>query len=296
MRVVYRAVAAAALCALLTACDPLGLPATRQLENGAADMLNSSTSYEIKGEYSVAGARWSIALQLVKPDTRHLVATSNGQTVEAVIAGQNGYFRGQQFLAAHLKGNPFADSLVKAAGNAWWKDTTGLVPDLPDFTNATTFRATFLGTSATQRTDHLSVDGLDADELSGARADVYIATAPPYQLVRVHLKKGVVIDFSNFSTLPPIDTVVAVDTSHCGSTCVVTAKVKNLGGTGTAVAPSTVTFTMTDPATGKALGTCRGTVQPDVGYNSSTTASCTLSAAAVNGAVVTVVADNPGSG
>jgi hypothetical protein len=105
-----------------------------------------------------------------------------------------------------------------------------------------------------------------------------------------------VIDFSNFSTLPPIYTVVSVDTSGCASSCVVAAKLKNLGGTGIAVGPSTVSFVMTDPASNKVLGSCKATVQPDVGYNSTTTVSCTLSATATNAAVVTAAADNPGRG
>jgi hypothetical protein len=37
-------------------------------------------------------------------------------------------------------------------------------------------------------------------------------------------------------------------------------------------------------------------VQPDVGYNSTTTVSCTVSAQAVNAAVITATADNPGRG
>lgn len=307
---------------MVAACDPFGLPATRDLEGGAAAMLSSAPSYEIKGSYSSSGTLWTIDMQLTRPDLRHLVVSSNGQTVEALIIGSTGYFRGQQFLAAHLQGNPLAPSLVAAAGNGWWKDTTSLVPSLPDFTGGTTFRSTFLGTAVTRRTDHQTVDGVDTVELSGARADVFISSSPPFPLARVALKPGVtidgihdadlhflnsgldfhiaapsnVIDFSNFSTLPPIYTVVSVDTSRCGSTCVVSAKLKNLGGNGLASAPSTVNFVMTAAGTTNVLGTCRATVQPDVGYNDTTTVSCTLPVAATNGAVVTATADNPGRG
>jgi hypothetical protein len=313
---------AVAMLGLTAACDPFGLPATRQLETGAATTLGPWSSFEVKGTYVAAGTSWAIDLQQAKPDLEHLTVTSNGQTVEAVVVGSDGYFRGQQFLAAHLAGNPLAPSLVKAAGNGWWKDTGALAPSLPDFTDGTTFRTTFLGTAVGRRTDHQVVDGADTVELSGTRADVFVASAAPYRLVRVHLKNGAVIDgiadvdfhfsnagtdfhiaaptnvidFSNFSTLPPIYTVVSVDTSGCGSPCVVAAKLKNLGGTGTAVAPSTVTFTMTDPASTKVLGSCKATVQPDVGYNSTTSVSCTLGAASTNAAVVTATADNPGRG
>jgi len=248
--------------------------------------------------------------------------TSHDETVEAVIIGNQAYFRGQQFLARHMAGNPLGPSLARAAGNAWWKDSAGLVPSLPDFTLGAAFRSTFLGSAVTQRTDHQAVGGVDAVELSGTRADVFIASAPPYYLLRVHLKKGVtvdgiagadlqysnvdhdfqiaaptgVIDFGNLSSLPPIYTVVSVDTSGCGSPCVVAAKVKNLGGMTGAKAPSTITFTMKDPASGQTLGTCQAVVQPDVGYNATTTASCTVSAQATNAAVVTATVDNPGHG
>ena len=313
-------VLAAVVAASPAACDPFGLPATRALENGTEKMLSSAKSFEIAGDYSESGVHWTIDLQVSGPDARHVVVTSQDQTVEAVIIGPDAYFRGQQFLARHMAGNPLGPSLARAAGNAWWKDTAGLVPSLPEFTAGAAFRSTFLGSAVTRRTDQQAVDGVDAVELSGTRADVFIAASPPYHLLRVHLKKGVaidgiddadlryakvdhdfhvasptdVIDFGNLSSLPPIYTVVSVDTSGCGSPCVVAAKVKNLGGTTGAKAPSTITFTMTDAASGQTLGMCQATVQPDVGYNATTTVSCTLSAQATNAAVVTANADNPG--
>jgi hypothetical protein len=54
---------------------------------------------------------------------------------------------------------------------------------------------------------------------------------------------------------------------------------------------------MTDPATGKVVGSCQAQVKPDVGYNSTTTVGCTIAGASggqVNAALVTAVADNPG--
>ena len=49
-----------------------------------------------------------------------------------------------------------------------------------------------------------------------------------------------------------------------------------------------------DSVTKQTLGGCIATVQPDVGYNATTTASCTIAGQPVNAAVVTAVADNPG--
>jgi len=251
------------------------------------------------------------------------VLTGPDQKMEAIVLGGRGYFRGRQFLAQHLGNDPSSLALLRAEGDSWWNGPVAYFPRLPDLTDGATFRSTFLGSASSSRTDHLSVDGVDAVELSGARADVFIASSPPYLLLRVHMKKGVnidglgeadlaygaynrdfaikaptdVIDFSNRSVLPPLYTVVSVDASDCGSTCVVSALLKNLGGQTGAQAPSTVTFTMTDPVSRMALGSCQVQVQPDVGYNATTTVSCTIpTAQPQNAALVTAIANNPGPG
>ncbi|HYS97401.1 MAG TPA: hypothetical protein VEM94_03305 [Candidatus Dormibacteraeota bacterium] len=312
----------ALLVALTAACDPFGLPATRALESGVQSMLSSANSFELAGDYTADGTRWTIDMQLTRPATRHVTVKSSTNQVEAIIIGGDAYFRGQAFLAKHLGTDPLSQSIAKAAGNAWWKDTAGLVPSLPDLTDGAVFRTNFLGPAVTTRTDHQPVGGVDAVKLSGVRADVYIASTAPYELLRVHLKEGVVVDgitdadlrytkvdrdfginapsdvlnFSNLSTLPPIYTVVSVDTSTCASQCIVSAKLKNLGGATGARAASTIVFTMSDPVSKQVIGTCSATVQPDVGYNATTTVSCTINGRPVNAAVVTAVADNPGRG
>jgi hypothetical protein len=342
VRAAVSAVAGAAILAALSACDltvSLGLPSTRALESGAADTLTTAKSFEIKGSYTGAGdigvpvasdartnappptTTWSIDMQVVRPNTVHLVV--NGAVkVEAIILGDGAYYRGADFLSQHLGSDPLSRSLVTAAGNAWWKGAIALAPRLPDLTNGAAFRTAFLGPVVTQRSDHVSVDGVDTVEMSSARADVFIAASAPYQVVRVHMKKGVVIDgigegdlhysnfnhdfgivapsdvidFSNLSTLPPIYTVVSVDTSGCGSPCVVSALLKNLGGATGAKAPSTITFTLTGSASGKLLGTCQAQVVPDVGFNATATVRCTIAMTGQpeNASVVTATADNPG--
>jgi hypothetical protein len=308
-----------ALLVVLAACDPFGLPSTRALEAGAASTFSTARSYEMKGGYTAAGVRWTIDMQFANPERRHLIAASPSEQVEAIVIGGDAYFRGQAFLARHLGADPLSQSIARAAGNAWWHDTAGLAPSFPDLTSETGLRANFLGASVDRRTDHQQVDGLDAVELSGRRADVYIDSAAPHRLLRIHLRDGVVVDgiaaadfhfsnvdhdfgiaaptdvinFSNLSTLPPIYRVTSIDTSACGSPCVVSANLKNLGGTVAARAHSTVTFTMTDPVSKQAVGSCSAAVETDVGYNSSTTVSCTITARPVNGAVVTAAVDNP---
>lgn len=302
------------------ACDPFGLPSTRSLEAGVADMLSTAPSYEMSGAYGSVSAPWKIDLQFERPSTRHLVLSQNDVKLEAVVVDKQAYFHGQDFLAKQLGDNPLAPGLVQAAGNAWWKDSVALMPSLPDFTDGASFRSTFLGSAVTRRTDHQSVAGVDAVELSGARADVYIASASPFHLLRVHVKGDAVvdglsqadftysnvgkdfgiavpkdvIDFANLSTLPPVYSVESVDTSQCGSPCTVSARVRNLGGLTGAKGPSTINFTMRAPGSTNAIGSCSATVQPDVGYNATTTVSCAIAGQPVNGAVVTAAADNPG--
>ena len=305
--------------ALLAGCNPFGLPSTRSLEIGAESMLNSATSFQVAGHYQAGGADWTITIQLSRPDDEHVIATSGGQQLEAVVLGRTAYFRGQKFLATHLT-DPRSQALVNAAGDAWWKGIAVDVPTFPDLVGGTALRSNFLGPAVTKRVDDQLVNGVVAVELSGARADVYIGSEPPFPLLRVRLKDGVtvdgianadfvfsqvgadfaiqdpspVIDFSNLSTLPPIYTVLTVNTTGCGSPCVVSATVKNLGGPTGAFAPSTVAFTMTDPVSNRTVGTCSATVQPDVGYNETTSVSCIITAQPVNAAVVTAVATDPG--
>jgi hypothetical protein len=335
------AMVGAAVLVALSACDlpfNLGQPTTRALESGAADSLTSAKSFEIIGSYTdqlstltgpassarttLTVARVDLDLQMVRPNTEHVVIGATGSKLEAIIIGDVAYFRGHDFLSQHMGSDPLSQSLVKAAGNEWWKGAGATVPSLSDFTDGRTFGATFLGPAITQRTDRVSVGGIEAVELSGPRADVFIAAGSPNELLRVHLKSNVVIDgisdadlrfgnydkdfgiapptdvidFSNLSTLTPIYTVISVDSSGCGSPCSVSALVKNLGGRLAAQAPSTITFTMTASATGQVLGSCKAQVTPDVGYNATTTVACTISGNGLqaNSAIVTATADNPG--
>jgi hypothetical protein len=287
------------------------------------DRSTTLTSPASPARTNPVDVRVAVDLELARPDASHVAVTATDVKLEAILLGSEAYFRGNQFLSQHMGSDALSRNLVRVAGNSWWKGSVANVPSLPDLTNGSNFEAAFLGTAVTARTDHVSLDGVAAVSLSGPRGEVLIAAQTPYRVLRVRIKKGVVIDgvtdadlrfdsfdrdfkiappsdvidFSNLSTLPPIYTVVSVDTSGCLSPCAVSALLKNLGGASGALAPSTVTFTMTDPATGKVLGSCQARVQPDVGYNSTTTVGCTmggLNGQQVSAAIVTATADNPG--
>ena len=301
----------------------LGLPTTRALESGAAATLTSASSFELTGSYSEGSDRWTIDLQIERGGAEHAWVTASNLQLEAIIVGNQAYFRGQQYLSAHMGSDVVSRSFVRTAGNGWWKAAAGEVPKLPDLTDGKRLRSTFLGQASTQRIDHVSVDGVSAVEFSGPRAEVFLAAQAPYRVLRVRLKHGVVvdgirdgdlrygnynrdfrisaptdvIDFSDLSPLPPIYTVVSVDTSQCSSPCTVSAQLKNLGGMLGAPAPSTATFTMTDMASKQVLATCQAVVQPDVGFNSTTTVGCTMPDLVPqhgNALNVAAVADNPG--
>ena len=319
--------AAAIMFLTASACsNPLevaSLPSTRALEGGAGDSLTNAKSFEITGDYTEEGSRWSIDAQIVPPNTEHVILTGSNVQLETIVIGGSAYFRGQQFFAQHTAGDANTQSLVRAAGNTWWKASSAGLARLPDFTDGQSFRSTFLGPVASRRVDHLVVGGQPAVDLAGVRGDVYIAASPPYQPLGVHLNRRVfvdglsdadiwytnfnkdfaitapqdVIDFSNLSTLPPIYFVTSIDTSGCGSPCVLVAQLKNVGGRGNAKAPSSVLFTVTDAASGNSVGTCSATVAPDVGYNATTSVSCTignLDFQNLNAAVVAATVDNPG--
>ncbi len=312
----------------LAACDlpfGLGLPTIQALNSGAGNSLDAAGTFRISGSYTESSTAWTIDLELARPSTEHVHLSSKNVNLEAIITDHGSYFRGRQFLASNLGSDPASQSLVQAAGDAWWTGLAAPGPVFPDFTKGGGFRATFLGTAVTSRTDHVFAGGMPAIELSGPRADVYLGEASPYRVLRVHMHPGAVVDgisgadfiysdygrgfaiaapsgaldFADQSTLPPIYTVASVDTSACGSPCLVGAALKNLGGKAGSRGPSVVTFTMTDPQTSSVLGTCKVPVQPDVGHSATTTVSCTISG--VNGvdhnaAVVTAAADSSGLG
>jgi hypothetical protein len=326
LKVVGRVAVAVAALVALAACDiPFGIgsPTIRALNSGAGDSLDAAGSLRISGPYREESIPWKIDLELVRPNTQHMVLSSNNVNLEAIITDHGSYFRGRQFLAANMGSDPYSQSLVQAAGDAWWTGLTATAPELPEFTRGAGLRAAFLGTAVTSRTDHVSVGGVPAVELSGRRADVFLSEASPYRVLRVHMHPGAVVDgisdadfmysdygrdfaiappsgaldFADQSTLPPIYTVLSVDTSACGSSCLVAASLKNLGGKTSSRGPSVVTFTMTDPQTSSVLGTCKVPVQPDVGHSATTTVSCTISGvngADHNAALVTAAADNTG--
>ena len=328
VRMKHLGVVAAGLVALaaLSACEGpfgIGLPSTRSLEAGVRDSLNSPR-FEVSGSYVEARSQVSIDVQFERPDRESIHVEDERVKLDAILLGDQAYYRGQEFLTAHIGKDPLSQNLAKAAGNAWWKGAPNLAPGMPDLTEADAFARTFLGPAVSTRTDHVLVDGVDAVDLAGARGDVYVAMADPHRLlgVRFAAKTSVdgleeatlaygaygkdfgiaaptdVIDFSNLSTLPPIYQVVSVDTSRCTNPCVLSAVLKNLGGMKGAKAPSVITFTLTAASNKAVLGSCTAQVIPDVGFNSTTTVSCTIAnlTHSASAAIATATADNPGRG
>src|SRR2546429_4846377 len=155
-KVLYRARAGlvgAVVVGALSACDlpfGLGLPTTRSLESGATGTLIAADSFEITGLYSEGSNQWSIDLQRSRSGAEYVTITKADVKLEAIIIGNNAYFRGQQFLSAHMGSDIVSRSFVKAAGNGWWKGSAGHVPQLTDLTHGNVFRSTVLGPPITQ--------------------------------------------------------------------------------------------------------------------------------------------------
>jgi hypothetical protein len=308
---------------LVSACDAplgLGLATTRELEKGAIATLTSAHSLEVTGSYLDSGDPWEVDVQVDRTGARHIVASSRGVHLEAILIGKDGYFRSQGLLAQRMNGDAASQSLARAAGNGWWKGLLTTAPNLSDFIEAGKVKATFINADLVSRRDHVADGGVDTAELSGSRADVYISEAAPHELVRLHMQPGTTVDgltradlrfshygtdfnivapssvinFADLSTLPPNYTVLSVDTTGCTSPCRVEATVKNLGGKTGGKAPSTVTFEVTDLVSSTSSGTCTAIVAPDVGYNATTTVSCTIAGAGFGAAKVTATPTNPG--
>ena len=316
------------LALVLAACSaPFGLdqPTTRSLEDGVASALSSARSLEIKGGYEEASVAWKLDLQLQRGGVEHVTLDAGGAGLEAILVGGDAYFRGRQFLAAHVATGARSRQLVEAAGDSWWKGLPAELPKLPEFTDGGAFRAAFLGSALNRRADGASAAGTAAVELSGPRADVWVQAAPPHHPLRVRLRPGVtvdglqavdfsygefdqvpaigrpagVVDFANAATLPPLYSVVAVDTSGCADPCIVAARLQNLGGLQPAAGPSLVTFQASDAVSGARLGSCAVKVIPDVPFTQTTTVRCTMAGPGgldLNGAVVKATVANPGRG
>ena len=311
-------VIATAVAGALSACDvsfDFGQPSTRVLESGAADSIGRNAGFEITGSYLEGQTPWTIDLQVGRAGLQHLTSTGNGVTLEAVIAGDRSYFKGREFLARRVGTvDPASVALLQSAGDSWWRSASVKAPGLPNFTDGTALRATFLGSASTSRTDHLSTDGIDSVEFSGLRADVYVAAAEPHRLLRVHLRPGStidgitsadlhyrsfagaiavpasVIDFGDLSTLPPYFVVDSVDTGGCASPCAVSAQVHNLGGPNGPTPPRKVNFRVSDPGSGRVYGTCAAPIPSGVAYNATVKVSCIVEgvgAGNYNGAAVT---------
>src|SRR5260221_5453394 len=182
---------------VLSACEPplgLGLATTRELENGALAGLGSARSVERAGSYLDSGDPWQVDVQVGQDGARHLVASSRGMDLEAILIGKDGYFRSQDLLARQLNGSPGSQSLARAAGNGWWKGPLASTPTFADFTQGDRVKATFINADLASRRDHVTDVGMDTAELSGPRADVYIEEAAPHELVRLRMQPGTTVD------------------------------------------------------------------------------------------------------
>lgn len=291
---------------LTGACDSsldIGEPSTRALEDGVTAGIGRNHSFEITGSITEAGLIRHLDLRVDRMGAEQMVLTGDHFNLEAIITDGHSYFRGREFLAQHAAGDAGSVSLLNQAGDSWWRGSGQETPKLIALVDAESFRSNFLGPAVTSRSDHLSVEGVAAVRLMGPRAEVLIARDEPHRLLALRMRNGATVDgivatdlrygnyggvpaigppegavnFRDFSTLPPLFTVEMVDGSACGSPCVVSARVRNLGGANAPGAASKIAFKLSDPASGRVYGSCVGEVPSGVRYDSTELVSCTMS-------------------
>ena len=71
-----------------------------------------------------------------------VLGEAKGDESTVILLGPGGQTNTDEPSGAIVVSNNGVSRFVSAAGNAWWKGSAGLVPQLPDFTRATAFKST----------------------------------------------------------------------------------------------------------------------------------------------------------
>ena len=311
----------------IAGCGGQSLPSTSELVNGAADGFGKATGLEITGTFAENSFNYTVDMQITPPNTVHLTLTQNTLHIESEQVNGKVFYRGKEFVASVLGTTPEDKQIANAVGDRWFTSKDATPIDVSGFSDPTKVKANFLNTLSVKRTDNVTSNGVVTAELTGPDYILNITEASPHRLVQLRTAQGKtvqqmtdatlafgnydkdfsiqaptnVFDVDDHSTWPPKYTRVSIEHSRCDDPCILSAVYRNDGGTTGALAPSTITFTLTAKADGSALGSCKATIQPDVANGQTVTESCSISSSAwtafnnVNGNVYiyNAVADNP---
>lgn len=289
---------------MLAACDlPFGIgqASTSQLINGAADNLANASGFELGGKFTTGGDRYSMDVQYEHSGAAHTDITKGTTHLEVLQVNGKAYYRGKDYIVGVAGSDTFGQALARAVGDRWFTSKNATPLDMSAFTDANKVKANFLNTLNMNRKDHVTVSGQDTAELSDSDTILNITESSPYRLLRLRTQPNKTVQevsdvdfgFSNYgkdfkiaeptdiwqmddpSTWPPYYVVTVINLNGCnGDPCTVQATVQNSGGAGTAPAPSTVTFTLTNDADSSVLGTCQAPIQPNIGNGQSKNVSC----------------------
>ena len=325
MRLQIAALATAGLMLVGCSLPTLGKkpPTTADLINKAADNFAAATSLEVSGTFVNGADTYEFDEQLALPNNAYVNLTLNGVQTEVVQRDGKLYFRGSQFVVAHLgTASAFATQVAHAIGERWWTGKSAkAVFDLSQMAELGNIKTNFFTTLGVKRKDNVSHKGVLTAELSQDGYVFNITEAAPYEIVFIHIPPGKtlgslsdaqlelsnynkvfdmpipsdVFDIDDHSTWPPLYYAVSISAARCNYPCVLSGVFQNDGGVAGAPAPSTVTFTLTS-ARGS-LGSCKVAIRPDVANGRRVTKSCSISTAAWNNFSGTytarVAVDNP---
>jgi hypothetical protein len=302
------------------------LPSTSDLVNGAADGFAKAKGLEINGTFVQNSFNYTIDMQISPPSDAHLTMTQNSLQIESEQVSGKVFYRGRDFVASVLGTSAANQQIAKAVGDRWFTSKSAAPIDLSGLSDPTKVKANFLSTVSVKRKDNVSSSGVNTAELTGDDYILNITEATPYRLVFLRTAPGKTVQemtqanltFSNYdkdfaivaptnvfdvddhSTWPPMYVYSSINNSKCDDPCILSADFQNSGGMTGASAPSTATFSLTNKADGSDLGSCKGTIQPDVANGSKVTVSCSITSSAwtafrvVGGTYIyKVVADNP---
>ena len=298
-----------AVALLIGACSlPFGIghPSTSQLENGAADNLANAKSFEVKGTFTDGQTHYTFDTKYVKPSTEDTNISEGSVSYEVMQIGGKVYVKGRDYLTNALTSQD-AKQIINAVGSRWFTISTAQPVDLSPITDANKVKANFLTTISDKRTDDVSVDGQNTAELTLSDAILNVTESSPYRLVRLRSVSGKTVNgvsdfdmkFSNWdqefglqtptnvfdlddpTTWPPYYQIVGQpNNSGCADPCAMSATYQNAGGLNGAIAPSTVTFTLTAQDNTTQLGSCKATIQPDRPHGQQFTVSCSIQSSA----------------
>src|SRR4029077_3743371 len=123
------------------------------------------------------------------PNNAYVNLTLNGVQTEIVQRDGKLYFRGSQFVVAHLgTASAYATQVAHAIGERWWTGNNAKpVFDLSGMADLGNIKTNFFTTLGVKRKDNVNHKGVLTAELSQDGYVVNITEAAPYEIVYIQI-------------------------------------------------------------------------------------------------------------